>query len=420
MMDIKKVNDKKNDKERFNLKKMARPVRGFSIAEIIIIIIITGIVSSLATGVVVNSNYMTSTGISYKQLMNDDDLKEFLNVYAQVLDNYYKDVDKKGAMESALKGLLEYLGDDYTTYMDKDSASQLTSELAGSYVGIGISLASDGTVAAVFDDSPAKNAGIQVNDLVVSINDKDVTGNDGLEISSLIKSDEDKNVTIKVKRGEEYFSYSLALTNLDIPAIVSKTINNNNKSIGYIAITSFSNTLTNQVSKALSNLKEQNITGLIIDVRNNGGGYLNIANDVASLFLEKGKTIYSLENKDSNITYKDETDEMTTFPIVVLTNGASASASEILTAALKDSYGALSVGTTSYGKGKVQQTKTLDDGSMVKYTTARWLTPNGICIDGEGIKPDYEIELQYNMDEKGNITGYVDTQLNQAIDILTK
>lgn len=153
---------------------------------------------------------------------------------------------------------------------------------------------------------------------------------------------------------------------------------------------------------------------MVIDVRNNAGGYLISAKEIASMFLEKEKIIYSLQEKDKTQTYKDTTSEKRDYPVVVLINEYSASASEILTSALKESYNATLVGKKSYGKGKVQQTLNLEDGSMAKYTTAKWLTPNGKCIDGVGITPDYEIDL--DVDE--NNQTIVDTQLNKAIEIL--
>ena len=191
--------------------------------------------------------------------------------------------------------------------------------------------------------------------------------------------------------------------------------------MGYLSISSFSDTLATQVENALGELEESNIESLIIDLRNNGGGLLTAAKDTASLFLEKGKVIYGLEGNEKNEKTKIYYDETTTFrnyPIVVLVNGATASASEILAAALKESYGATIVGTTTYGKGKVQQTKKLSDGSLVKYTTFRWLTPDNECIDEYGISPDYGIEIEYQYDDEKNITGYTDTQLAKARSIL--
>ena len=180
----------------------------------------------------------------------------------------------------------------------------------------------------------------------------------------------------------------------------------------------FSKTLSDQVNNALNDMETQGMQKLIIDLRNNTGGYLESAEATANLFLEKGKLIYSLENKDAKASYYDETDAHKTYPIVILLNENSASASEILAAALKDSYGygVTFVGTTSYGKGLVQQTYDLSDGSMAKYTSARWLRPNGNCINGVGLKPDYEVAKEDIRDEAGYP---IDNQLQKAIEVIS-
>ena len=192
------------------------------------------------------------------------------------------------------------------------------------------------------------------------------------------------------------------------PSISYSIIENTN--IGYIAIEKFSENLGTQVKNALNELETKNINSLIIDVRDNAGGYLTSAEDVSNLFLKNGKTIYSLEANGSKVSYNDKTDEHRDYPIVVLINGGSASAAEILAAALKDSYGATLVGAKTYGKGKVQQVVSLNSGDSVKYTSAKWLTPLGICIDGVGISPDYNVEF--------SLVSEIDSQLEKAIELL--
>lgn len=200
------------------------------------------------------------------------------------------------------------------------------------------------------------------------------------------------------------------------PAVSSKVIEQNEKRIGYIALTKFSDTAYEQFNKELKKIESSNIDSLIIDVRNNTGGYLNEATKIAELFIEKGKTIYSLENKNKTEITKDETEEQRSYKVGILINGSSASASEVLASALKYSYGASLIGTKSYGKGKVQQTSNLSDGAMIKYTTARWLTPEGNCIDGVGLTPDVEKELPESTEE-GQVVE--DTQLNAAVEYLS-
>ena len=395
------------------VQKQNKKVVGFNITEVIIIIIVSAIFTSIATGIIVMNNFKTSAG-SYSELLQDDKVREFLDVYAEVLSGYYQDVDKDEAMNSAISGMMSYLGDKYSTYMDDDQTNSLNDMLAGTYNGIGVLLNQDRVIEEVFDNSPALSAGIVKGDIIVGINGEDVSGKDINEITSMIKNHNGK-ITLKIKREEEIKDITVEVKNINKPALSYSVEEFNNKKLGYIQIQTFSQTLAEQVKQTLNKIEKDNISGLIIDLRGNGGGYLNAATDTASLFLEKGKVIYSLENKNSIDTTKDETDEKRSYPIVVLVNEGTASASEILAGALKDSYGATIVGKKSYGKGKVQQVKNLKDGSTVKYTTARWLRPNGECVDGVGIIPDYEIEIEV-VDE----TTVVDTQLKKAIEVLSE
>ena len=180
----------------------------------------------------------------------------------------------------------------------------------------------------------------------------------------------------------------------------------------------FSNSVSEQVENALEELRSKNIDGLIIDLRNNSGGYLEEAYQTAEIFLPKGSVIYSLLQKDNRKQeFKDKTNDKQVVPIVVLVNGNTASAAEILAAALKDSYGAVLVGSQTYGKGKVQHTYSLSSGEMVKYTASLWYRPNGTNIDGTGIIPDYQVENDFETNE-ANETIIIDNQYKKAIDII--
>ena len=401
------------------MKSSKKVFKGYNIVEVIIIIIVTSVISALTTGIIVNNNSKTASGSTYSELLQDEKVKDFLNVYSSVMNGYYENVNKEAAMDSAISGLMSYLGDKYTTYLDTTDTDTLNSKLAGEYTGIGVSLKENAIINEVFDDSPAEKGGLEVDDQIIAINDNNVEEKTNSEIASLIKDSNEQNIKITILRNNQEYNYQIDIDTLYIPAITSKIYKNNNKNIGYIYISTFSSSLVEQMTKTLTKMEKQNIDSLIIDVRGNGGGYLSSASGVASLFLQNGSTIYSLETKDNTTTTYDETVEARTYPIVILIDSGSASASEILTAALKDSYDATTIGITSYGKGKVQQTYKLDDGSMVKYTTAKWLRPNGECIDGVGIIPDINIELEYTKDESGNITSFTDTQLNKALEVLS-
>ena len=369
--------------------------------------------SSIATGIILYNSYKDNTGITYNEIAKDEALKEFLDVYYSLSTEYYEEIDKKALLECAIDAMTKYLGDKYTTYLTEEERLLLEDQLKGEYIGIGV-LIEGNVIRQVFDNSPAYKSGVKVGDAITKVNGEEVKDKDAAYITNAIKKNPDK-ATILFLRENEEIELTIEFQELDVPAISYEILEGN---IGYIYISSFPSTLAKQVKEALIKLESQNINSLIIDVRDNAGGYLSAAYDLASIFIEKGKVIYSLADSKNKVSYEDETVEHKNYPIVVLVNENSASASEILAAALKESYGALLVGKTTYGKGKVQQTKKLSDGSMVKYTSARWYTPNNICVDGKGLTPDYEIELSITYGENEKIIDFKDSQLLKAQELL--
>lgn len=383
-----------------------KQAKGFSLWVVIIIMVITSVVSGITTGVIMlNSNSVIS---SKKETLNDEALQEFIGVYQTLLSKYYDNIDKEGMLNAAEEGMLNFLGDKYTTYLDNAEYKEIIDDLSGTYNGIGVTILGN-IIQKVTDNSPASRGGLWAGDVIVKINGISVEGMASSQIGSLIKDDKSNKVTIEIDRNGENKVFNLEKEDLINPAIDYKIMDGT--SVGYLAIEKFSENLGSQVKDALNYLENNGITSLIIDLREDSGGYLTAAEDVASFFLEEGKTIYSLESSSSRTTYTDKTDEKRTYPIMVLINGNSASASEILAAALKESYNATLLGNKSYGKGKVQQIAELSNGSSVKYTSAKWLTPSGNCIDGIGLMPDYEVNIT---DEN------IDEQLNQAVEILSK
>lgn len=392
--------------------------KGFSLAWVIGIVIVTSIISAITSGVIVYNNNRLTYDLTYGDISNDQDLNEFLTVYASILSDYYEDVDKGALLDQAIAGMMNYLGDDYTTYLDDESTAELFDSLSGEYEGIGVSINNnDKSIVEVFDNTPASRAGIKVGDIIIGFNNTDVTNMTASEVVNLIKNSTDI-FTLRLQRGEEVISVNLKNETLITPNVDYYMIENTN--IGYLSMETFSNTLATQVKNALEELESNGMNALIIDLRENTGGYLNAAVDVASIFLEKGDRIFSLEYQNEVTNYNDETREHTEYEIVVLVNENTASASEVVAAALKENYGASIVGETTFGKGKVQQTMQLDDGSMVKYTSAYWLTPTGTCIDEIGINPDYYVTNENITDETGAIIGVNDSQLDKAIEILSE
>ena len=384
--------------------------KGFNLISVIIIICITSVVSAVTAGIIVTNNY----NLSYSDLSNDKELTDFIKAYSNIVNNYYEDVDKEKMIDSALNAMLNYLGDNYTTYLTDEQRKALEESLQGTYQGIGVEINKDRVITKVTKNGPAEAAGLQAGDKFMSIDGTKLNDTDGNAVGLLIRGTDKKAVDIVVDRNGEELTFNVKIGTIEEPAIVYGMQENN---IGYIQISKFSRPLTSQMENALKELEANGMEKLIIDLRNNTGGYLDSAETTASLFLKKGKLIYSLEDKNSKEDYYDQTETSRDYPIVVLINNNSASSAEILAAALKDSYGAVLVGQTSYGKGKVQQTYDMKDGSMAKFTSARWLRPTGDCIDKKGIKPDFEVAQTTQTNENGEEI-IIDTQLVKALEVI--
>lgn len=367
------------------IKNKKDKIATFNLIEVIVIIIMTSLVVSVSTGIIVYKNYYKID----KTSSNKDYLKELEYAYNNILNSYVEKVDEKELTNAAIKGMYNYLGDPYTSYLDKDSTDNLMDRLKGEYKGIGVEITTNesGTVVmTVFENSPAEEAGIMVGDIITKVKGVDVNGKTTSEVSNMIKST-NGNVEIEVNRGGITKTLTLKVSTVSIKSVIK----NKYDKTGYLRIETFSNTTYKQFKESLETLEKDGIENLIVDVRNNGGGFLNSAVEIAELFVEKGKPIYGLQTKDKKEMYKDTTKEKREYKVIVLINGGSASASEVLAAALKESYGATLLGTKSYGKGTVQDTSELESGGMIKYTTAYWLTPKGVTINEKGLTPDIEV-----------------------------
>lgn len=363
----------------------------FELWEVMAITLFSSLVMSFCTGYLVykSSCSQISTG------NGDDNLAELYKAYDEIKSNYYSTVDLGALVDAGIKGMFSYLGDPYTTYLDKDQTDNLNNSLSGSYQGIGVKISVNNEenkmiISEVYDNTPAKSAGLAVGDIIVKVNDNVVADMESSEVTKLIKSSDE--VKLVINRDGSDLDFTLNTAKLNNPSVEDKIIDGDNgNKIGYLKISKFNETAYEQFYEKLNKIEVDGINSLIIDLRDNTGGYLSAATKISEMFLQKGKVIYSLNEQSSTKTTYDETDDERNYKVYILVNGNSASASEILAAALKDSYGAKLVGTTTYGKGKVQKTSKLSDGTMYKYTSAKWLTPNGECIDGVGLKPDIEI-----------------------------
>ena len=341
------------------------------------------------------------------------ELNKLIDTYDTITSNYYGKIDKKKMIDSAVSSMVSNIDDSFTNYSNKKVTEDFEETVKGTYEGIGTTVMMDNekniTIANVFDDSPAKKAGLQPKDIIKKIDDKDFSQKNVDDMANYVKSSKNSKIKLTILRDGKEKEIVLKRALIKVPTVSSKVIKKDNKIIGYINITVFSTVTTDQLKKELKKLEKEKIKALIIDVRNNNGGYLKTATEISSIFLKKGKVIYQLVDKKKVTKEKDATQEHRDYPIAILVNKYSASASEILAAAIKDSYNGYVVGTKTYGKGTVQKTKKLKDGTMLKFTVQKWLTPKGTWINNKGLEPTDKVEITNK--EK-------DSQLEKATEIL--
>ena len=344
---------------------------------------------------------------------NSSSLNEFIATYNEISSFYYQDVNDDELLEAGIKGMVSYLGDPYAAYMSGESADSFNEDVEGVYQGIGAEIKYEDEkvfIGRVFEKSPAEKAGLKTGDELIKVEGNSIQGMSLNKISSLVKGEKGTEVNITILRDNEEIDIKLKRDNVDSISVTSEIIEKEERKIGYIYISIFAANTYSQFEKELKSLEEKGIDSLIIDIRGNQGGYLTSVTDIISLFTKKGEAIYQLKTKDKIEIIYDKTKDERNYPIVLLVDSRSASASEVLTGALKETYKATVIGTKTFGKGKVQKVSTLTNGSLVKYTYQEWLTPEGNYIDGEGIMPD--VEIKYVYDEK------IDNQREKAIEII--
>lgn len=395
---------KKTTSKKFN------SVKKFSTIEVIFLVVVTCLVS-----------LYFGTKITYKETNNDEFISEIEKVYEEITTNYYTDVNKDDLLSGAINGMTSAL-DKYSTLIDSsDENFYLT--LEGSYSGIGIEISSDSDnnilIVGVLSNSPAEKAGLKAGDILKKIDDIDLSDKTYKYVSEYIRKNSNKNeYKIEISRNGEILNYSLKKDTVTIKSVSSKIIEKENKKIGYIYISIFSNTTTSQFKNELDNLKNSGITSLIIDVRENSGGHLTTAVGILSELLSSENVIYQIEKNNKKSKFYSLGKTNFEYPIAIIQNANSASASELLAISLKENLNAIIVGETSYGKGTVQELNYLSNGDSYKYTTKKWLSPKGNWIEDKGITPDYEVELSEEF--INNPTDENDNQLQTAIDELLK
>lgn len=378
----------KNIKKTINKQLKGKDLASFTILEVVLIIFIS-ILFGVIVGYIIN--------YSRNDVTKDSNLKEIVTTYNNIVNNYYGDLDKSNLVDSAVKGMVESLDDPYSSYMKGDNAENFNETIDGSFTGIGVMI-QDGeeytTVIEVYDDSPAKKAGVLVGDMIIKVNGENVYGKKGNELAKMIKGKRGTKVNITVKRNDEEKSIDIKRDIVDLISVTDKIIEYDGKNIGYIRIDTFASNTYSQFYKSLMALESKKIDSLIIDVRSNPGGHLQQTKQILSLFFNSKTVLYQIESKGKTEKVYSYSNESRKYPIAVLIDSASASASEILASCFKENYKKVYViGNTTYGKGTVQKTQTLKNGTVIKYTVESWLTSKGKSINGNGVTPTIEVNL---------------------------
>lgn len=352
------------------------------------------------------------------EAVNEDTVAK-MKIIENVIDTYFykEDVDKDAMVDGIFKGMVESLGDPYSEYYSKEELESLYQDSLGVYYGVGAYVSLDTTtglakVSGIIADSPAEEADLRAEDIIYKVDDVDVTGMTLQETVSLIKGDENTTVKLTLIRDGKEIEKEVTRRKVESPTVKFEMLDDG---MAYIQITEFDTVTVDQFTEAMAMARGNDMKGLILDLRSNPGGNLSSVVSIAKQMLPKGLIVYTEDRDGNREEYSCDGSKELDVPMVVLVNGNSASASEILAGAIKDYGIGTLVGTTTFGKGIVQRPIELSDGSAVKLTISSYYTPNGINIHGIGIEPDVECEFdseRYYSDEA------YDNQLEKAKEVL--
>lgn len=395
--------------------------RKYRIYKIIMMVAIAMFITFMITSISLYT-YFVNNPISISSNSKSNDISNTLEKYREIIDKYYLgEVDEEKLKEGAIKGYIEGLGDPYTEYISKEDMENYLDDTMGNFVGIGIYMIKNTDydriqVLSTIKGSPAEKVGVQAGDLILTVDGVEYKADDMTTASNNIKGEEGTKVTIELLRGTETIKYEITREKVKVNQVEGKVLSNN---IGYIKFTSFDETTADDFKAKFEELNKQGIKSLIIDLRNNGGGIVDQALEIADFITDKNSVLlYEVDKNNKETVKKAKIEPIINMPIVILTNENTASASEILAGALKDLEKAKTVGTTTYGKGVIQQILRLSDGSGLKVTIEEYQTPNRNKIHKVGIEPDEKVELPESIENVLNVKESEDTQLQKAIEML--
>ncbi|MCI8640337.1 MAG: S41 family peptidase [Clostridia bacterium] len=383
---------------------------------------ITFIVTAISLYTYFSKNLISEGSIS--NLKNSKDITSKLQSYREIIDKYYLgEIDEEKLEEGAIKGYIEGLGDPYTEFITKEEMNDYLEDTMGNFVGIGIYMIKNTSqdriqVLSTIKNSPAEEVGIKSGDLILTVDGVNYSADDMTTASNNIKGEEGSTVKVEVLRGNQTLTFEITRKKVKVNQVEGKVLTDD---IGYIEFTSFDETTAVDFKAKYEELKNKGINSLIIDLRNNGGGIVDEALDIADYMTDKDSVLlYEVDKNGKETVKKSENEPIINLPIIILTNENTASASEILAGALKDLGKAKIVGTTTFGKGVIQQILQLSDGSGLKVTIEEYQTPNRNKINKIGIEPDEKVELPEDLENVFDIEESKDTQLQKAIELLKK
>ena len=397
----------------------------FKIYKIVMLVILVAFLTFLITSIAMYQFFTNQDNICISTLIKSNsnlNIDATLTTYKRIIDKYYLgEVNEEELKEGAIKGYIEGLGDPYTEYIPKDDMKDYLEDTMGNFVGIGIYMVNNTElnkiqVLSPIKGSPAEKAGILPGDYIISVDGVQYSGSEMSIVSTKIKGEEGTTVKIEILRDTETKTFEIKRENIIVNPVEGKILNNN---IGYIVFSSFDENTAEDFKSKYEELKKQGIKSLIIDLRNNGGGIVSESLEIADYIVEKGQVLlYEVDKNNNETVKKSENEPIINLPIVILTNENTASSSEILAGCLKDLGKAKIVGTKTYGKGIIQQVLTLPDGSGLKITSEKYLTPNKTEIHEIGIEPDEKVELPDTVKNVLLVEEKDDTQLQKAIELL--
>ena len=396
----------------------------FKTYKIIMLVVLVAFITFLVTSIVMYQ-YFTNDSFGKSIVEKSEqtsDIAETLEDYRKIIDKYYLgDIDEEKLKEGAIAGYIKGLDDEYTEYISKEDMADYMADATGNFVGVGVYMVQDTEankimVLSPIKGSPAEKAGLQLGDYIIAVDGVTYTGEQMTEASNKIKGETGTTVKLQIQRKDETLDIELTRENIKVNPVEGEVLENN---IGYIEFSSFDDGTAEEFKTKFEELQGKGIKSLIIDLRNNGGGIVDEALEIANYILDKDSVILYEVDKNNNETVEKTTDDpIINMPIVILTNENTASSSEILAGALKDHKKSTIVGEKTYGKGVIQRLLTLPDGSGLKITSEKYLTPNRTEINKVGIEPDEKVELPETVTNILNVEKNEDTQLQKAIEIL--